>query len=358
VTRTLLIAEAGVNHDGSVAAALDLVDVAADAGADVVKFQTFDAAALATAAAPQAAYQRRNAAAASQVDMLSALQLDRDAHDRLVARCAERGIEFLSTAFDEGSLAWLVEFGIERVKVPSGELTNDPLVLAYARTGLPLLVSTGMADLTDVERALAVIAFGRREPVAVPTREALRDAYQEAARDGSLRDDVTVLHCTSNYPADPADVHLAAMDTLAHAFALPVGYSDHTLGTAVSIAAVARGATVVEKHVTLDRGRPGPDHAASLEPDELADLVRSIRDVEAAIGSSVKYPTPGEVDTIAVARRSIVAARPIAEGEVFDLDNLRTARPATGRPPADLWDLLGRGARRAYVPDEAIDARE
>jgi N-acetylneuraminate synthase len=358
VHRTLVIAEAGVNHDGSVDRALELVDAAVEAGADVVKFQTFDARSLATATAPQAAYQRRTAAADSQVEMLRGLQLDREAHDLLAARCAEAGIEFLSTAFDGGSLAWLLELGIRRVKVPSGELTNGPLLLEFARTGLPLIVSTGMADLSDVERALAVLAFGAAQPQGDPSPADLRAAYGAAARDGSLRSRVTLLHCTSSYPADPADVHLAAMDTLGQAFDLPVGYSDHTLGTAVSIGAVARGARVVEKHLTLDRTAPGPDHAASLEPAGFADLVAGIRAVEAAIGSPVKYPTPAEADTVAAARRSVVAARPITAGQVIDAADLRAARPGTGRPPADLWVLPGRTASRDYAVDEPIDDRE
>lgn len=356
--RTLVIAEAGVNHDGSVDRALALVDAAVEAQADVVKFQTFDARSLATATAPQAAYQRRAAAADSQAAMLRGLQLDRDAHDQLAARCVETGIEFLSTAFDPGSLAWLLELGIRRVKVPSGELTNSPLLLDFARTGLPLIVSTGMADLADVERALAVIAYGATHPDGDPTPDDLRSAYWTAAHDGSLRSRVTLLHCTSSYPAHPTDVHLAAMDTLAQAFDLRVGYSDHTLGTAVSIGAVARGATVVEKHLTLDRTAPGPDHAASLEPAAFTELVTGIRAVEAAIGSPVKFPTPAEADTVAAARRSVVAARPITAGQTIEADDLRAARPGTGRPPADLWVLPGRIASRDYAIDEPIDDNE
>lgn len=354
MSRPLLIAEAGVNHDGSLDDALALVDAAADAGADVVKFQTFDAATIATATAPQAAYQRERAAADSQLAMLRALELDHDAHQAIAERCRQRGIEFLSTAFDETALQRLVELGIRRVKVPSGELTNGPLLLAFARTGLPLIVSTGMASLADVEAALAVLAYGRTTPQGDPTHAILRDAYAEAARDGRLRDDVTLLHCTSSYPAPPTDVHLRAMDTLAGAFGVPVGYSDHTLGTTVAVAAAARGATVIEKHLTLDRRRPGPDHAASLEPAELAELAEALRTVEQALGSGVKYPTAGEVDTITAARRSIVAARPIRAGQLLTAKDLRTARPGTGRSPMDLWQLIGRHADRDYAADELL----
>ena len=355
MTRTTIIAEAGVNHDGSVETALELIDVAAEAGADVVKFQTFDVDEVVTADAPQAGYQRERAPASSQQEMLRSLVLDEAAHERLAAHCEDRGIEFLSTAFDEGSLRRLVDLGIRRVKVPSGELTNGPLLLAFARTRLPLVVSTGMATLGEVESALAVIAYGRLHPEGLPSREDLSDAYRAGIRTGALADELTVLHCTSSYPAQPEDVNLAAMDTLAQSFGLPVGYSDHTLGTAISLAAVARGASLIEKHITLDRARPGPDHAASLEPEGLRDLVAGIRAIEASIGTAVKYPTSSERDTAAVARRSIVAARPITAGTLFQSEDLNALRPGTGRSPMDLWSLIGRQAKRDYRPHELID---
>jgi N-acetylneuraminate synthase len=355
VTSTLIIAEAGVNHDGSVETALELIDVAADAGADVVKFQTFRADALATASTAQAAYQRERAAASGQLEMLRALQLDRGAHEQLAARCADREIEFLSTAFDEESLGWLLELGVRRIKVPSGELTNGPLLLAFARTGLPLLVSTGMANLGDVEAALSVIAYGRRQPVGAPSSDDLRLAYGDAARSGDLQRDLTILHCTSSYPAAPEDVNLTAMDTLRAAFGVEVGYSDHTLGTLVGLAAVARGASVLEKHVTLDRSRPGPDHAASLEPNELRELVIGVRTIEAALGRPTKHPTPAEQDSIVAARRSVVAARPIRAGQLYAAADLRATRPGGGRSPLDLWGLIGRPAPRDYAPDEPVD---
>jgi N-acetylneuraminate synthase len=353
--RTTIVAEAGVNHDGSIDVAIELIEVAVAAGADVVKFQTFDVDEVVTADAPQAGYQHERAPAASQQAMLQSLVLDRDAHARLASHCAERGIEFLSTAFDEGSLAHLISLGLRRVKVPSGELTNGPLLLAYARTRLPLIVSTGMASLGEVETALSVIAYGRVHPEGFPTAVDLAEAYTDGIRAGALGSDVTLLHCTSSYPAEPEDVHLAAMDTLAQSFALPVGYSDHTLGTAISLAAIARGATLVEKHITLDRTRPGPDHAASLEPDGLRELVAGARAIEASIGSPVKYPTRSERDTAAVARRSVVAARPIAAGSMLEPEDLKTLRPGTGRTPMDVWALPGRKARRDYRRTEMID---
>lgn len=355
MARTLIIAEAGVNHDGSVDVALELIDHAAAAGADIIKFQTFDVEEVVTSGAPQAGYQLERSPARSQAEMLRSLVLDRSSHERLAARCAQRGIEFLSTAFDEGSLAWLVELGIQRVKVPSGELTNGPLLLAFARTGLPLIVSTGMASLGEVETALAVIAYGREQPDGYPTKVDLADAYGRQLRSGHLAQDVTLLHCTSSYPASPEDVNLAAMDTLAQSFSLPIGYSDHTLGTSISLAAVARGATVLEKHITLDPNRTGPDHAASLNPHELYELVTGIRVVEACIGTPLKFPAPGEHDTAAVARRSIFAARPISAGTTIRSDDLKILRPGYGRSPMELWELIGTAAPRSYQEHEPLD---
>jgi N-acetylneuraminate synthase len=355
MARTTIIAEAGVNHDGSVGTALELIDVAADAGADVVKFQTFDVDEVVTADAPQAGYQRERAPASSQKEMLRALVLDQDAHERIAAHCQGRGIEFLSTAFDESSLRRLVDLGIRRVKVPSGELTNGPLLLAIARTQLPLVISTGMATLGEVESALSVIAYGRLHAEGVPSREDLSAAYSATIRTGALAEELTVLHCTSSYPAQPEDVNLAAMDTLAQSFALPVGYSDHTLGIAISLAAVARGASLIEKHITLDRTRPGPDHAASLEPDGLRELIAGIRAIEASIGAPVKYPTSSERDTATVARRSIVAARPISAGASLQPEDLKSLRPGTGTSPMNIWFLVGHEAKRDYQRGEAID---
>lgn len=356
--RTLVIAEAGVNHDGSLDTALELVDVAVDAGADVVKFQTFQIAEVVTPNAPQAGYQQRNAPAGSQEEMLGSLVLDWEAHQAIAQHCRDRQIEFLSTAFDPGSLEWCLDLGVQRLKIPSGELTNGPLLLAIARAGLPMIMSTGMSTLADIETALSIVAYGLSGAEGPPSRAELGVAYERAIRDGLLAERVTLLHCTSNYPAAPEDVHLAAMDTLGSAFGLPVGYSDHTLGTVLGLAAVARGASVLEKHITLDSARPGPDHAASLEPDGLQELVAGIRAIEAAIGSPAKYPTAAERDTIAVARRSLVARREIAQGEAFEPSNLTVLRPASGRSPLDYWELLGRPASRAYAANELIDVSE
>lgn len=354
--RTLFIAEAGVNHNGSLELALRLVDVAADAGADVVKFQSFKAEQLATAGAHKAAYQVANTGEdGGQLDMLRRLELRPEDHHALLARCKERGIRFMSTAFDEPSLALLATLDMPAVKIPSGDVTHAPLLLRAARLGLPLIVSTGMCELGDVEAALGVIAFALMREGMPSGRADFVAAYADPRARAALRERVTLLHCVTQYPAPPVAVNLRAMDTLAQAFGLPVGYSDHTLGTAVAIAAVARGARVIEKHFTLDRRMPGPDHAASLEPDELRSLVRDIRIVEQALGSPIKAPAAAEFANRAVARRSVVAARPIARGESLSFDALAFKRPGNGISPIDCWDLLGRASRRDLHVDEAIE---
>lgn len=354
--RTLFIAEAGVNHNGSLALALQLVDAAADAGADVVKFQTFRADKLVTAAAQKAEYQVANTGeAGAQLEMLRRLELSRDDHHRLLARCTQRGIGFMSTAFDADSLAFLGALPVRALKIPSGDITHAPLLLQAARLGKPLIVSTGMCSLADVEAALGVIAFALGREGTPHGRADFEAAWADPACRDAVRARTTLLHCTTQYPAPPQDVHLRAMDTLRTAFGLAVGYSDHTTGIEVAIAAVARGAAVIEKHLTLDRNLPGPDHAASLQPDELRLLVTSVRVVEVALGQAHKGPAASEAANRAVARRSIVAARPIAAGEVLGLQAMEFKRPGTGIAPIEAWDLAGRRAARAYAADEPIE---
>ena len=354
--RTLVIAEAGVNHNGSLELALRLVDVAADAGADVVKFQTFKAEQLATAKAVKAAYQTANTKqAGSQLDMLRRLELAPADHHALLLRCRERGIRFMSTAFDAESLAFLATLNMPAIKIPSGDITCGPLLLQAARLRQPLIVSTGMSTLADIEQALGVIAFGLTR-VGEPTGSADFDtAYASDEGRAALLRHVTLLHCVTQYPAPPEAVNLRAMDTMVAAFGLPVGYSDHTAGVEVSIAAVARGARVIEKHFTLDRTMPGPDHAASLEPGELSRMVSSIRNVEQALGSPVKAPAASESANRPIARRSVVAARAIRRGETLSADMLASKRPGHGISPMHLWSLLGRPAGRDYEPDDAIE---
>jgi len=353
--RVLVIAEAGVNHDGDLGKAMALVDAAADVGADIVKFQTFRANALATTAAPKAAYQKRlSGEAETQHAMLSRLELSEADHVALVEHARARGLEFLSTPFDEVSLALLERLGVARLKIGSGDLTNAPLLLAVARTGRPLILSTGMADLSDVEEALGVLAFGYAASTVEPRARSFRAAWHAQGARAVLRDRVVLLHCTTDYPCAPSDVNLRAMDTMATAFGLPVGYSDHTDGEAVSVAAVARGARVIEKHVTLDRSAPGPDHAASLEPEAFASLVRAIRSVEAALGDGIKRPSPVEIPNIRVARKSVVARRPIRAGQRIEADDLACKRPGDGLRPISLYDLVGSIATRDVAIDEPL----
>ena len=352
-----IIAEAGVNHNGDLDRALAMVDAAAGAGADAVKFQTFRPEALVTGSARQADYQVRNDGdAGSQLAMLQRLVLGPEDHHALMARCAAHGIEFLSSPFDPGSADFLVhELGLQRIKLGSGELTNGPLLLQLARAGRDLILSTGMATLDEVREALGVVAFGYLKHGDPRDRAALSAALDLPEAHDALRQRVTLLHCTTEYPCPLDQVNLRAMDTLANAFDLPVGYSDHTLGIEVSIAAAARGATLLEKHFTLDRRLPGPDHVASLEPDELAALVKAVRAVSLALGSHHKTPTAAEQRNAQVARKSLVAARAIAAGEPFSATNLTIKRPGHGRSPLDYWDLLNRPSPRDYNADEVIE---
>jgi N,N'-diacetyllegionaminate synthase len=325
----LMIAEVGVNHDGDLATALELVEAAAAAGAEAVKFQTFDSAALTTPAADLAAYQRERAGeVAGQREMLEALELTADEFRAVAQRCRERGVLFLSTPFDLGSAELLAQLGVPAFKVGSGELTNLPFLRALSEYGLPLLVSTGMATLEEVAAAVRVITAGQAPLV--------------------------LLHCVSSYPAPPQEANLRAITTLREAFGVPVGYSDHCLGSEVTMAAVARDACVIERHLTLDRNRPGPDHAASMEPGELAELVRRIREVEASLGTGEKTPQPSESDTRRVARRSLVAARPLAAGETLTAESLASKRPGDGIAPGRLEEMLGRRLRRALVADAQL----
>ena len=326
-----VIAEAGVNHNGDAVRALDMVSVARDCGADAVKYQTFVADRLVSRAAPKAAYQSRETGGGNQYDMIRPLEMSADLHERLVAKCDEAGIEFMSTPFDEGSLDLLVGLGVRRLKIPSGEITNLPFIERFAACDLPIIVSTGMATLDEIDDALAAIARIRADKgFAAP-----------------MRDVATVLHCTSNYPAAMVDVNLRAMHTIACRTGLPVGYSDHTLGSTVALGAVALGATVIEKHFTLDRTLPGPDHSASMEPGELAQMIATIRDLEVALGSAEKKPTASELEVRAVARRSLTTARAVHAGETLSDETIVMLRPGTGISPAEWKATRGRSFARA-----------
>lgn len=348
--KVMVIAEAGVNHNGDRDLAFALIDSAAKAGADAVKFQTFNAERLASREAPKAAYQQqRTDAHESQMSMLKRLELPLAWHADLQSHARRLGIEFLSTAFDAESLDFLASLGIPLFKVPSGELCNAPLLWRFARHGRPLILSTGMATLSEVEQGLAVVAHAlSRETEPVSMDEVWR-AWSSLDVRRSLVGKVTLLHCTSQYPTPMHEVNLAAMDTLAHAFGLPVGYSDHTEGTLIPIAAVARGASIIEKHFTLDRTMEGPDHQASLEPDEMASMVEQIRMLGTALGDGGKAPQTSEWDTRRAARQQVVAARSITRGKTLTREDLTTARCGAGMPAAVLWDQIGRVAERDYT---------
>ncbi|MGS0621365.1 N-acetylneuraminate synthase [Ralstonia sp. VS2407] len=351
-----VIAEAGVNHNGQRDLAFALVDAAAEAGADAVKFQTFDAEKLASRSAPKAAYQKQTTdAAESQLAMLKKLELQRDWHVELQEHAHSKGIDFLSTAFDLDSLAFLVELGMPLFKVPSGELTNGPLLWHFARTGKPIVLSTGMATLSEVEQGLAIIAHALQAETEPACIEDVWKGWANANWRTRLQGHVTILHCTSQYPTPFNEVNLRAMDTLAASFGLEVGYSDHTEGTLIPVAAVARGARLIEKHFTLDRTLPGPDHKASLEPAELTQMVRDIRLLEVALGDGSKAPQPSEWDTRQAARQQVVAARPIAAGTTFDRADLTTSRCGRGLGPNVLWELVGKPCQRAYELGEIIE---
>lgn len=355
--RTLVIAEAGVNHNGNEEMAFQLVDAAVDAGADIVKFQTFKASKLASKNADQAKYQIENTQQEeSQLAMLKRLELSYDLHHKLIEYCNSKDIEFLSTAFDEESLAFLVDdLGLKKLKLPSGEITNAPLILAHARTGLPIILSTGMATLSEIEQALGVLAFGyTAQAEEQPSLAKFEAAYFSEEGRAALTDKVSILHCTTEYPAPFADINLDAMDTIERAFRLPIGYSDHSEGIVVPIAAVAKGAEIIEKHFTLNKSLPGPDHKASLEPDELKEMVRGIRLVEEVKGDGIKGPRPSEVKNKPIARKSLVAAKAIAKGERFTAENLVIKRPGSGISPMNYWDMLGGIAEKDFAEDDVI----
>lgn len=331
--KTLIIAEAGVNHNGDIHTAKQLIDAAADAGADLVKFQTFSADRLVTAYAKKANYQNLTTdAAESQHQMLRRLELDADMHYLLMEHCGRRKIGFLSTGFDIDSINLLVSLGQDHFKIPSGEITNLPYLRHIGALNRHIMLSTGMATLGEVEAAVDVLELA-----------------------GTARKNMVVLHCTTEYPTPMGEVNLYAMQSMGNALGVAVGYSDHTTGIEISVAAVSMGAQVIEKHFTLDRNLPGPDHKASLEPAELAALVKAIRNVEAALGNGIKRPTPSEIKNRPISRKSLVAAVPIARGEAFSALNMVAKRPGTGMSPMRWDEMLGRLAQRDYAVDEQIE---
>ena len=327
-----IIAEAGVNHNGSIELAKKLIDVASDAGADAVKFQTFKAEKLVSKNAKKAKYQKETTdKKESQFDMLKKLELDLDAHNELIAYCKSKKIMFLSTPFDHDSIRLLESLGLEIFKIPSGEITNLPYLRDIGSISKKVILSTGMANIGEIEDALDVLI--------------------EA---GTPKNDITVLHANTMYPTPMEDVNLRAMVTIGNTFDIAYGYSDHTLGIEVDIGAVALGASVIEKHFTLDKTMDGPDHKASLEADELKAMVKGIRNIEIALGSSIKKPTPSETPNIEIARKSIVASSNIKKGEILDESNLAIKRPSTGISPMRWDEIVGSIASKDYRENELI----
>jgi N,N'-diacetyllegionaminate synthase len=331
--RTLIIAEAGVNHNGDIDMARQLIDAAAESGADLVKFQTFNANRQVTRTAKKADYQKQTTdSSESQYAMLTKLELTEAMHKELIKHCAKRKIGFFSTGFDIESVNLLVSLGQDHFKIPSGEITNLPYLRHIGQLGKSIIISTGMAVLGEIEEAIEVLE-----------------------KAGTPRTKITVLHCTTEYPTPMSEVNLRAMQSLHTAFGVTVGYSDHTKGIEVSIAAVAMGATVIEKHFTLNRNLPGPDHQASLEPIELKSMVDAIRNIEIALGDGIKRLTPSEAKNKPIARKSIVAAKAIKAGEFFTAENLTAKRPGTGISPMRWDDVMGKKALRNFLTDELID---
>lgn len=329
----LIIAEAGVNHNGDINMAKRLIDAAASAGADLVKFQTFNAEQISIKTAPKADYQLlQTDKDQTQFSMLKQLELTPRMHEELIDYCNEKKIGFFSTAFDIKSLDYLARLGLNRFKIPSGEITNLPYLRRIGQFGRPIIMSTGMATMDEIGAAL----------------EALERA-------GTPRSVITVLHCNTEYPTPMRDVNLLAMLSIANTFGVEIGYSDHTIGNEVAIAAVALGATVIEKHLTLDRGLPGPDHNASIEPDEFASMVRSIRNIESALGDGLKRPSLSETKNINIARKSLVAAKEILAGECFTPENVAVKRPGSGISPMCWDEIIGKQAKKFFSKDELIE---
>lgn len=332
--KTLIIAEAGVNHNGNFELAKQLVDKAVEGGADIVKFQTCKAENVISRYADKAEYQKVTTGEAdSQLEMVRKLMLTYEEYGKLKEYCDEKGIEFLSTAFDLPSVDYLHSIGMRRWKIPSGEITNLPLLIKIAKLGEPIIMSTGMSELSEVADAIKVLK-----------------------ENGA--GEITILHCTTEYPAPYEDVNLKAIDTMKETFGLPVGYSDHTKGLEIPVAAVARGACVIEKHFTLDRNMEGPDHKASIEPDELKQMVDMIRHVEVAIGDGIKKVSPSELKNQDIARKSIIAKTAIKAGDVFTEENITTKRPGSGINPMKWFNLLGKTAKHDYQEDYLIEEDE
>jgi N-acetylneuraminate synthase len=353
--KTFLIAEAGVNHNGSIELAKKLIDAAVMAGADAVKFQSFVASSIVTAGASKAEYQITNTGSKeSQLEMLKKLELSHSQQRELHQYCQRSGIQFLSTPFDTASLNFLTaDLGLETIKVGSGELTNAPFLFEVARLAKNIILSTGMSTIDEVADALGVIAFVMTDSKN-PSVSSFKSALASSEGRKAVTSKVTLLHCTTDYPTVPSDVNLQAMLTLREKFDCQVGFSDHSVGIHLAVAAVAMGATVIEKHLTIDRDLPGPDHKASLELNEFKNLVDQVRDLENAFGDGIKRPTEVELKNKKIARRSLIALKAIKTGDVFTSENISIKRPGTGRSPFEYWSLLGTKATSDIAENDLI----
>lgn len=358
VTKTVfIIAEAGVNHNGSISLAKKLIDAARSSGANAVKFQTFKAGNLVTHNAGMANYQKKNlnSKSNSQYSMLKRLELSYNDFAELKKYCDQKKIEFLSTPFDLESLNFLVKkLKMKKIKLGSGEITNAPLLLAAAHTGLPIILSTGMSTLKEVETAVNIIGYGYVSKNKFPKTYDWNHYFKKPSVLKILKKKLTLLHCSSEYPAEIKTLNLSAMKTLENYFKIPVGYSDHTMGIHIPLIAVGLGAPIIEKHFTLDPKMKGPDHKASLKPNELKKMISDIRDFEKAIGTSNKRPTVKEKSTAKVARKSLVAAKNIRKGEILTVKNLTTKRPGTGLSPVLFWNYIGKKAKQNYKKNDLI----
>ena len=356
---TIVIAEAGVNHNGDLQKAFQLVDAASEAGADIVKFQIFKAENLATTSAEKANYQKKTTnSSESQFSMLKKLELDNESYFKLQEYCHQKEIDFLLTAFDFDSLKFLLdELRLKILKIPSGDITNAPLILSHAVSGRDIILSTGMSNLNEIETALSVISYGYLNQTInlKPSIEDFKKAYNSSEGKDLLEEKVILLHCTTEYPAPLKDINLDAMNTIKDHFKLKVGYSDHSDGTLVPIAAAALGAKIIEKHITLNKNDIGPDHRASLEPDQFKRMISSIRKVELLKGDGIKKPRESESSNIMIARKSIFAKKIIKAGEIFSEENIALKRPSKGLDPIMYWEVLGQEATRDYEVDEAIE---
>jgi N-acetylneuraminate synthase len=353
---TYVIAEAGVNHNGSLEMAKKLVDAAIAAKADAVKFQTFKTESIVSRFARKADYQKETTGSkTSQFEMIKELELDEQNQKKLFDYCREKGIQFLSTPYDLESVDFLATaLDLPTLKVASAEITNGPLLLRAAQSQKSIILSTGMCDPREIETALGVLAFGYVQPDSVPSLEGFKKAYLSPEGKSALLEKITLLQCTTEYPAPYDEIHLRAMESLREMFGLSVGYSDHTVGLAISFAATALGASIIEKHYTLDRDLPGPDHRASLEPDELAEMVRGIRMIEQAMGSPEKACRPCEQKNKPIMRKSLIANMEIKKGDPLSDQNLIIKRPGDGVSPMQYWDYLEKTANKDYGPDEKI----